>query len=642
MPSLTRQIEPGSPLHAKLLTAVSDRVKFSQSRLSRQYDKWKDAEDAALAYRPEREVDAERRILREGGKPQYTTIVIPYSYAILMAAHTYWTTVFLGRSPVMQFSGRHGESARQVQALEALMDYQVQVGGMLVPLSLWLLDAGKYGLGVVGYWWEERESTISEIVEEPELKFGLLPTGRTIKRRLISKVPGYHGNRLYNVRPYEWFPDPRVPLHRFQEGEYVAVYNEVAWSLVLARLEQGMYMNGDRLKKGDRGSSFTREVGSSQLELPESTNPTFDETNSTSDVLKIYECYVDLIPSKWGLGKGDSTEKWVITVTSDYKLVIGCQPLGAWHNKFPFECLEFEPEAHALVNRGIPEILEPVQNTIDWLLNTHFYNVRKALNDQFIVDPSRVMMTDVQDPLPGGIIRLRPEAFGQDPATAIKQLQVVDLTQTHMRDLEVMLEMGQRTLGINDQILGAVQGGGRKTATEIRTSSAFGISRLKTSSEYFSAMGFQPLAAGLVSNTQQYYDMERKFRIVGDLMLEAGQNFAQVTPADIQGFFDYVPVDGTLPVDRFAQANLWREILAQMRNFPTVMQQYDIGRIFGWVAQLAGLKNINQFKLEISPDQALAQQLQAGNVTPIGDAARVREFERAGEPGQVSGLGQTT
>jgi hypothetical protein len=42
-------------------------------------------------------------------------------------------------------------------------------------------------------------------------------------------------------------------------------------------------------------------------------------------------------------------------------------------------------------------------------------------------------------------------------------------------------------------------------------------------------------------------------------------------------------VDGTLPVDRFAQANLWKEILAGMRTMPEIAQQYDMGRILhGW------------------------------------------------------------
>jgi hypothetical protein len=367
------------------------------------------------------------------------------------------------------------------------------------------------------------------------------------------------------------------------------------------------------------------------LELPESGNFGWSDFSNrkAQDVVKVYEHYQDLIPSQWGLGKSDRSEKWVFTVTTDWKYVLSARPLGYYHNRFPLMVIEYEPEGYALVNRGIPEVIKPIQNTLDWLLNSHFYNVRKALNDQFIVDPSRVMMKDVLDPLPGGIIRLKAEAYGTDVRGAIEQLQVTDVTQAHLRDMNVMFEIGQRALGVNDQIMGMIQKGGRKTATEIRTSSSFGINRLKTTAEYFSAMGWSPMGSMLVQNTQQLYDAEMQFKLVGDLMQEAGPGFVQVTPDEIGGMYNFVPVDGTLPVDRFAQANMWRELFVAMRNMPEIAQQYDTGRIFAWVAQLAGLKNISQFKLQtnVLPDEEVQREAQKGNLVPIS-GGRPQDLDR--------------
>lgn len=641
MPGLTLDIRFGSPLHRLILDSVRDRVQFSKRKFQNRHEKWRKAEERALAFLPETETDAKRRLLRDQGKPQYTTIQIPYSYAILMASHTYWTTVFLSRAPVLQISARHGESAQQVQAVEALMAYQVQVGEMLVPWYIWLLDLGKYGLGITGEFWEERTVNVSQIVEKEEMLLGVIPTGKVRKVKQVARIPGYAGNTIFNVRPFDFFPDPRVAVQRFQKGEFCATYGELGWNEILRREERGLYVNIDKLRPGARGGATVREEGSAQLELPD-TDETFSSSvadRKSGDIVKIYECHVELVPKLWNLGKGAHPEKWVFTVTSDYEIVLGAQPLGAWHDKFPFNVIELEPEGYAITNRGIPDILEPIQNTMDFLINSHFYNVRKALNDQFIVDPSRIVMADAQDPLPGGLIRLTPEAYGTDPATAMKQLQVVDLTQSHLRDIQFMNDLGQRASGVSDSILGLLQQGGRKTAQEIRTATGFGINRLKTTSEYASAMGWSPMVQKLVQNTQQYYTAEKKFRIVGDLALEAGKQFIDVNPESIQGFYDFVPVDGTLPVDRFAQANLWRELFAQMRNFPEIMEQYDIGRIFAWVAQLSGLKNINQFKVQVLPDEQLEQQAQAGNVIPLGGAApNLPDLERV-PTGQVSNLG---
>jgi len=53
---------------------------------------------------------------------------------------------------------------------------------------------------------------------------------------------------------------------------------------------------------------------------------------------------------------------------------------------------------------------------------------------------------------------------------------------------------------------------------------------------------------------------------------------------------------------------------------PQVQMGYDWGRIFGWAAQLAGLRNINRFKIQVVPDQQIANQAQQGNVVPINGA----------------------
>lgn len=476
---------------------------------------------------------------------------------------------------------------------------------------------------------------------------GRIGTGRKKKRKVTQRITGYAGNKITNVRPFDWFPDPRVPAYRFQDGEFCGLYTEIGWNTLLERAEQGYYTNLDDLRKRDHGSWGQREEGSGQLDIPGTDSMGFgiDEKKS-AEVTKVYECHINLVPNKWGLGKGTLPEKWVFTVTSDYSLVIGAQPLGAIHNKFPFAILEMEPEGYGLLPRGMPEIIEPVQNTMDWLVNTHFYNVRKVLNDQFVVDPSRVVMKDVLDPLPGGIIRLRPQGYGSDTRTAVSQLQVQDITQNHIgNDLQFMFEMGQRTNGVNDQIMGMLSGSGRKSATEIRSSTTFGVNRLKTQAEYMSAMGFGPLASMMVQNSQQYYDAEKKFRIVGDLAIHAGQAFVDVAPETIQGFYDFVPVDGTLPVDRFAQANLWQQLLGQLRNVPQVAQQYDLGKMFAWVAQLAGLKNIHRFKIQVQPDGMLDREAERGNVVEVGGGSAP---PRAGLPdlernrgSQIPGMGNS-
>lgn len=612
MPTL--KIPMGSPLHDRIRSRLQSYIKYAEQGHQQQHDSWRRAEDMTLAYMPTQEADALRRSRRDNsGIPSYTTIQIPYSYALLMSAHTYWTSVFFARSPVHQYSGRHGEGEMQVQAIEALVAYQVEVGQMMAPYYIWLYDIGKYGCGILGEYWCKEMLYYGQLVEMQDPL-----TGKMNLYQSTQEVPGYEGNKVYNVSPWDFMHDPRVSLKRFQEGEFVCCRKRMKWTDIQDRRTQGYYNdNVDKLSGHltDKGAS----ISTSALTRPDfSIELQLDEKSKYPAGGTFWEVYVHLVPDDWGLGNTKFAQKWCFTITEDFDVVIGAQPLGYMHCKFPFSVGECEVEGYGLYTRGMPSIMEPIQNTIDWLLNTHFYNVRAALNNQFIVDPSKLVIKDVQNSGPGFVWRLRPEAFGTDISKMFMQVPVQDVTRTHLVDYQTMLGIGERTLGVNDQIMGSLSTGPqRKTATEVRTSTGFGVNRLKTITEYISNMAFGPHSIKLVQNSQQLYSAEAKLRRVGSLAQDAGMGFIQVSPDTISGFFDFVQVDGALPIDRMAQANLWKEVLMGMGQMPQIAMQYDLGRIFAWMAQLGGLKNINQFKIQMMPQQQLMQQAQMGNSIPM-------------------------
>lgn len=617
MAKMTLEIKKESKLHKDLVKKLESRIRLAMRGHDQQRDTWIRAEELTLAYLPETEVDKARRTKRENGLPSFTTLQIPYSYALLMSAHTYWTSVFFARTPIHQYSGRHGEAEMQVQAMEALIGYQVEVGGFLGPYYIWLYDAGKYGCGVIGHYWDRQKLQYGQLVEMDDPA----APGTMALFQTTQEVEGYVGNRVYNVSPWDFMHDPRVPLKRFQEGEFCCARKRLGWTQILRRRDAGYFnSNIDVLKDHVQMKSQVND-GSAQLIRPFVEYNLYDDDSETSvhpAGAEFWEVYVELVPKEWGLGSSAFPQKWCFTITADMGLLVGASPLGYVHCQFPFDIIEAEVEGYGLYARGIPQIMEPIQNTVDWLVNTHFFNVRAALNNQFLLDPSKIVIKDAQNSGPGFIWRLRPEAYGSDLTKMFMQIPVSDVTRPHMADFQAMLGIGERTLGINDQIMGALNSSTRKTATEVRTTTGFGVNRQKTITEYASATGMAPHSQKLVQTSQQYYDASAKLRRVGSFAMDAGEGFMKVSPQDIVGFFDMVPIDGTLPVDRMAQANLWKEIFVGMRGMPPQVQMgYDWARVFAWMAQLGGLKNINQFKVQVMPDAALQQQAQQGNVVPM-------------------------
>lgn len=625
MKDIAKAMRPEGELHRRIVDALTSRLQMSEQQLSKRQTAWEEAEKLFLAYMPEKDNDKLRKEARKDGSPQYTTIEIPYTYASLLAAHTYYTSVFLSRSPVLQFQGRHGEPQMSESAVESLMDYQMNVGGHLVPYYIWLLDPGKYGMGVVGYYWEAEIVNVARYVEVQDTFLGI-PTGKPRKEMQREQVPGFVGCKVYNVRPADFFFDPRVPAYRYQEGEFCGRYVEISYTHLVQGAKRGVYFNVDRLRDQKSGRNSDSGIINRQKntnhslqginELPEQS--AFGAEDETSvGMIPCYELYVRLVPKDWTLDKdADDPEIWVFTMTNQ-GLVVGAQPLGEYHNKFPFGMMEYEPDGYSVFSRGMVETVQPLNYILSWLFNSHFYNVRQTLNNQFIVDPSRLVMKDFEDPQPGGLYRLKPSAYGTDVRQALTQIPVQDVTAGHVRDSGHIIEMMQRAIGVNDNIMGAVNASGRKTATEVRSSTSFGINRLKTNCEYFSAMGFGPFAQMMLQTSQQRYELDRMYRIVGDAARFDGGKYLRVTPEQIAGFYDFVAVDGTLPVDRFAQANLWQQLIGQVSKVPQVAQQYDLGKIFGWVAQLAGIKNLERFKINIVPDEQAMQNAQMGNTIPM-------------------------
>ena len=197
--------------------------------------------------------------------------------------------------------------------------------------------------------------------------------------------------------------------------------------------------------------------------------------------------------------------------------------------------------------------------------------------------------------------------------------------------------MIQRVTGVSENIMGMLNPRGRKTATEVRASSTFGINRLKTLAEYMSAMGFSKLSQVMVQMTQQYHTFERTYRVAGKDA--EGLKYVQVSPEAILGFYDFVPVDGTMPVDRFAQATLWTEVMKQLQSNPQLAQQYDFGKIFGHIANLMGVRSLERFKVNVRPDEEIQQGVDNGDLIATDKtASAVRGEEAFGRPADVTRL----
>ncbi len=613
--------------HAKLLTAILDRVRMSENAMSHHYDRWREAEKYYMLYKKKNEKDYEAIKSFSEGETDYTSVVMPYSYAMLLTAHTYMANVFLNRPAVFQVEGVNGDGVQKEMAMEAMLQYQVKQGEMDVPMFIWLLDVLRYGVGFTGNYWCNEVIPQSFIVEEAEEIDGV-PTGKTKKVLKYRLKEGYKGNKMFNILPFDALPDPRVPYSKLQDGEFFGRKFRISWNELVRREADGVYFNVDQcrslvggMRSNDRHHSIEDTASGT---IGTTTNPKGLKTGEVNAI----EMIVEVIPEEWGLSEGKYPEKWVFTIV-EKKVIVGCQPLGYLHNRFPYHVLEAEVDGYKQESRGLLEVAKPMNDILTWLFDTHMYNKRQVINNQFVVDPSRIVMKDVQNRKAGKIMRLKPSAYGQDVRSIISQLPVSDVTMQNYQDSQVVEAQMQRSLGINDDITGRSAPSSRRSATEFRGTTSQSANRLANMAYYFSITGWRSLAKCLVSSTQQMYTTEMKVKVAGDNI--KGAESITVNPDDISGSFDITPIDGTMPIDRMAQAQFWMQVIQFTASDPELQMQYRRADIFSYMARLAGLKGIDKFKMQVVSDEELTallkQQLanggangQRGVPTTGGDA----------------------
>lgn len=600
------KIEYGTDLHKKVLNKLLDRYRYSAREMAQYYPRFKAAEEQFTAYVPAATAD---KMQKERTLKAFQ-VRIPYAMALAQTYMTYVSTVFLGRSPVFQMAATTTGRKVNEQAVEAILNYQVQNNGCKPHLYGWIMDPALYGFSTMAVYWDKEVARSGQWAEQPETLLGF-PTGRTKKVFEEKEMTVFEGNRWESISPYCVFPDPRMALADYQKGEFFGVESYPGWHTLAAKRD--IYQNLDEARKAQFPEDSDRRNMYSHLDTPNSLGS--DSGIKGIDNKKVLRMSVDLIPSEWGLGERNMPQKWVFEVVND-SVIIYAEPLGEMHSLHPFVVQTYEVDTKSLVPRGLMDVLRDCSAILNWLFDTHIYNVRKAINNMFVVDPLRININDLLQGDAGRLIRVNPGFGGTPVDQAVKQLQVQDVTQTHLQDMKILMDLMHKIVGINDNMLGQLYQG-RKTAAEIRTASSAGANRLQTICSWQSAVGWEKLARMLVSNTQQFMQDEQKIRIAGGLL---DSEDLLVRPEDIVGFYTYVPVDGTLPIDRMALAGVWQGFLKDAMGVPQFAQKYDIVRIMAYLANLGGINNLKSFELDPMDGQQLAMQAQAGNMVPVQEA----------------------
>ena len=621
-------LRPASQDHAKLVKEVYTRALESSREMSKRYDSWKKVDQTLTAYI---KLDESEKNIKSRDSRKPVSIVVPYSYATLETILTYFVSAFL-ENPIFRYEGAGPEDVIGAILLEKVIEQQTIQFKTALNLHTMFRDGLSYGMGVVTPTWD-RKWGWKAVVQDSGFMSALL--GRfmsTGKVRGREETILFEGNRLKNIDPYRYLPDPNVPIHDVQQGEFVG------W------IEQTNYMKLLELEKNDNdifNVKYLKGIGAagrSQFNKSKSDSGRSDKfgvgsgygSDLTTSPIDVIWMYWTLIPKDQKIGTSEYPEKWLIGLAAD-KVLICAKKLDLNHNMYPVAVCAPDFDGYSTTPVSRLELMYGMQEALDWLFNSHMTNVRKAINDMLIVDPSLVNMADLEDPQPGKLIRMRRSAWGRGVDQAVKQLQVNDITRSHIGDAASIIEYMQRTSAATDSVSGMIRKTGeRVTAQEDKSTRQSALSRLTKAAKITSLQAMQDIGYMFAVHTQQLMSKDLYIKASGTwadvLKKEYGeQSRLNVTLFDILVDYDVVVKDGSTAVGGDTEG--WIEVFRIMSQQPQMYQNFDMVRIFKHIARIMGAKDINEFVINSGPvsniqtsiqsTPQIEGQVQQGNMVPI-------------------------
>jgi hypothetical protein len=621
-------LRPDSPLHKKLRSRIWERARASRNEISKRFDSWRETDKTLTTYvdlsNTAKGTDEDKIRLKDPTKP--LTIVFPYSYSMLEALLTYLSMAFF-QDPMFQYEGVEDDDTTGAMLMELVIRLHCIKNKVPLAIHTILRDALGYGVGIgIPEWRRQYGKKIikASVTTQSELGEDTQQMNQFVESLL------FEGNGLDNIDPYMWLPDPSVSSDKIQKGEFIGWVDRDNYPSLLSQEGQpdsGLfnvkYLKGKANKRStlalDESDRQTRHGGSADMHRALS--------GTVSPVDRIH-MYITLIPKEWKLSKSEVPEKWYFELAGD-DVIIACERADHNHGQYPMAVASPEYDGYSITPIGRMEVLYGLQHTLDFLFNSHVANVRKAINDMLVVDPYLVNIEDLKDPKPGKLIRLRRPAWGRGVKGVVEQLQVNDITRSNITDSAYITQWMDRISGADQSMQGSLRMSGpeRLTGAEFSGTRSSAVSRLQRIAMIIGMQFMQDVGTQFAVHTQQYMTQSAYINVAGRYAEQLMKNFTngktrgRVSPSDLAINYDLIVRDGSIPGGNFSQS--WIELFKTIGTSPELMQQFDVTRIFTYIAQQLGAKNVEDFRRNINnintvsqPNGTVIDQANKGNYIP--------------------------
>lgn len=597
--------------HAKMLKHVCELVDMSRVHMKDYYERWNNAQAAYKAYQC---LDKEDRDAIQKGKP--TKQRVPMLYAKVQTFKAFVLSLYFQRPRFYEFDPEGVEDEEYRELAETLIDRDLKLNNWFNVLNKWSGNLAKYGVGILKHSWEEEYAYITTEVVEPPASFFGLTLGGGKKYNKLTKVPKKFGNKITTVSPYNFLPDVRHPLTKFEEGEFCADETDMPMHKLRQLEAEGVCSGVEKIQplSADRCTWRINNGATKYSKI------NYNDATKTKNLVRVTEVQIKLIPSKFELvdgtklGPEDYPIKYIVWIANDSRL-IRISPSNYLHDSFTWDVAVYDEDDDSFLSTSLSELMGPLQDTADWFFNSRVKNVSQHLEDKLVIDPVGVDMESVQKR--GRVILLKKGASRSGVDKFIKQLEVRDVTARHMDDVAQIGLMVNSVSGLNDNLSGQYHTG-RRSAAESRVVTQGAAARPKNIAQSAWGACLDPFGRKLLLNLRQGLTPELIVKYAGSQWAAPEKQAALAgftsTPADLICSCDLFVYEGTLESEKNYLAQQLLELLKEVIALgPSGLLQLELSPklLVEKIYELLGVGSLSSFSLAKDPQtlQVIVQQL---------------------------------
>lgn len=654
-PVLARRLNQDEEFTKKVTKLAREYIQLGRQALDYWSGDFDIAYDTMMCYAPLSKKDYEG--LADGHPKRF---IMPLTATQITTMATYITQVLFGQDTPHKVEPRGPEDEIPAEYMNQLLRWNAEQQPTYLLGLLWAQHALVTNRGVFYNSWAPIYG--HQIVQEPAWDMTVDPPAQYFRtKRKRTPVGGFC--KYEPLLPYDFICDPTLPLWKFQEGRFAGHRTVIPFVELVRRSELSpddpAYILPSAIealkkkKKTDQNALVAPNTGGSATtanstlsytayERTKTANPNGSQTANKEDLgnIECFELWVNLIPKDHEIfedGAEPTTFQFLIAGDD----VVCCLNESTYaHGEYPYCVGEGRPSGVSQFSPSWVLMLKGLQDHVDWLKNRHQEALARTVGNIFIYNPEYVDVDDFMNPEKEGLlIALKANAGGQKISDVISQVPVKDLTENFHVEMVEFARMSENVTGANTYMQGNTAG--EASATEFAGAQQMGAGRMASVARVLSTQALVPQTRQIVSNFQQFLSIPQAMRFTpSENTPEALMGVVSLILSKdvIQGQFDFVPHDGTLPGTDGKKVAAIAQLLESAAAFPDVFGpapgNLNPRRLIFAAAKAAGV-NIENFKYR--PQDIPSITPPPGAQTPIGAGAGGPGGPPGPNPSDISG-----